>query len=448
MTGSCIGGRWHVLSVRPKPGATYAMIRHQGYTFRLRGLSADQRQAFTQQAGQCRWLWNEFVAFELARHKAGQKIGGLKWRGRVLTILRSLPDQQWLAEGSSAAQQRVLRNLGAAWQRYWDDRKLPKSERRGIEPPNFKKKGNRDCFGWSGQQHVELDQTRNRVKLPKIGWVRYRNSRRVEGIVMNATVRRVGRKWDISFGTEREVVEPQPRHHVRPLGLDLGIKHLATRSDGEHVAGPRAQRAAAKAKAKAQRIAARRVKGSTQRKRQLWKVAKIDRRTANIRRNDLHKLTTDLAKNHGFVGVEALRVKAMSGSAKGTVAKPGKNVAAKRGLNREILDQGWGEMRRQLAYKLGWSGGVLIAVDPRNTSRRCSACGHTSRDNRTSQAGFACVACGHAINADVNAAKNILAAAMAAMAAGHVAENAGGGDGACPALEPSSLALRARIPVP
>ena len=109
---------------------------------------------------------------------------------------------------------------------------------------------------------------------------------------------------------------------------------------------------------------------------------------------------------------------AMTASAAGTIEAPGKNVRAKSGLNREILDQGWGEMRRQLAYKLGWSGGVLVAVNPRNTSRRCSACGHTSRDNRTSQANFSCVACGHAMNADVNAAKNILAPAQAATPAG------------------------------
>ena len=166
-----------------------------------------------------------------------------------------------------------------------------------------------------------------------------------------------------------------------------------------------------------------------------------------MRRDCAHKLTTHLAKNHGLVGVEALRVASMSRSAAGTAEAPGTNVRGKAGLNREILDQGWGEMRRQLAYKLGWSGGALVAVDPRNTSRRCSACGHTSRDNRTSQADFACVGCGHAMHADVNAAKNILAAAMAAMAAGHVAENAGGGDGARPACEPSTLTLRARIPV-
>ena len=416
------------------------MLRHQGYTFRLRGLDASLHQAFAQEAGRCRWLWNTLLAFDRERREQGRKLPGYAWRCRALTFLRSLPEYAWLAEGSVVAQQRTLRHLGEAWARHFKDRA-------SVRPPVFKKKGDADAFGWSGRAWVQLDEARNQVRLPKLGWVRYRNSRPVAGAIINATVLRVGRKWDISIGTEREVADPIPRHQLAPVGLDLGIVHLATTSDGDHLKGPRALRAAAKALAKAQRIQARRKKGSTQRKRQSWKVGKIHRRVANVRQDCSHKLTTDLAKSHGFVGVEALRVGSMTATAKGTIEAPGRSVRAKSGLNREILDQGWGEMRRQLSYKLGWSGGMLVAVDPRNTSRRCSACGHTSCDNRTSQADFACVGCGHAMNADVNAAKNILAAAKAAMAAGYVAENAGGGDGASPAYEPSKLALRARIPV-
>jgi putative transposase len=109
----------------------------------------------------------------------------------------------------------------------------------------------------------------------------------------------------------------------------------------------------------------------------------------------------------------------MSASAKGTIEEPGTHVSAKSGLNRRILDQGWGEFRRQLGYKLDWLGGTLLLVDPRNTSRTCNACGHVSADNRVSQSAFKCIACGHASNADTNAAKNILGrAGLARIACG------------------------------
>ncbi len=423
------------------------MIRRQGYTFRLRGLDAATRQALAREAGQARWLYNLFVEFELLRFEAKQKLPTYNARAAALTKLRKRPECAWLAEGSVVSQQRTLRNLDDAWQRLWDDLKLPQEERRGVGPPTFKKKGDRDAFGWSGKAWVELDQERNRIKLPKIGWVRYRNSRRVEGTVMNATVRRVGRKWNITIGTEREVADPAQRLHVAPVGIDLGVTHLATTSDGDHLSGPRAFKRAAKAKAKAQRIFARRKKGSVQRQRQAWKVAKIDRRTANVRKDHLHKLTTQLTKNHGLIAVEALRVDAMTRSAKGTVEAPGVNVRAKAGLNREILDQGWGEMRRQLSYKLEWTGGAMVVVPAKNTSRKCSACGHTSRENRTSQANFACVACGHAMNADVNAAKNILAAGMAAAAGGLPRKERRGRRRYRSACEPCRPVFTAGIPV-
>ena len=422
------------------------MLRHQGYTFRLRGLDAGLRQALAREAGQCRWLWNNFLELDRERRAAGKKLPGYAWRCRALTFLRRHPDYLWLAEGSVVAQQRVLRELGRAWDRFFEDARRPVGRRLGTRLPVYKKKGERDAFGWSGRAWVEVDPARNRVRLPKLGWVRYRNSRRILGEVVNATVRRCGRRWDISLGTEREVAAPASRQHIAPVGLDVGIASLARLSDGGHIHGPRAQRRFAAEKARAQRIEQRRKRGSRRRQRQSWKVAKISRRAANVRRDCLHKATTQLAKSHGMVAVEALRVGSMTRSARGSVEAPGSNVRAKTGLNREILDQGWGEMRRQLAYKLGWSGGRLVAVSPRHTSQRCSACGHTERGNRRTQAKFACLSCGHVAHADVNAARNILAAGMAAIAAGHVAENAGGGDGTRPANEPCSLVLRARIP--
>ncbi|MFG3439733.1 RNA-guided endonuclease InsQ/TnpB family protein [Nonomuraea sp. NPDC047897] len=103
----------------------------------------------------------------------------------------------------------------------------------------------------------------------------------------------------------------------------------------------------------------------------------------------------------------------MTRSASGTIDAPGRNVAQKAGLNRSILDAGWGVFLTILAHKAESAGRELIAVDPRNTSRTCSRCGHVAKDNRLTQAAFACTACGHTAHADVNAAINILRAGLA-----------------------------------
>ncbi len=118
--------------------------------------------------------------------------------------------------------------------------------------------------------------------------------------------------------------------------------------------------------------------------------------------------------------LEDLKVANMSKSAKGTIEEPGTNVKAKSGLNKSILDQGWAEFKRQLDYKLEWLGGLLVLVDPKNTSRCCPECGHTSKDNRTTQADFACVECGYRENADFVGALNVLRAGHAQLACGDI----------------------------
>ncbi|MFP4080869.1 MAG: RNA-guided endonuclease InsQ/TnpB family protein, partial [Ectothiorhodospira sp.] len=167
------------------------------------------------------------------------------------------------------------------------------------------------------------------------------------------------------------------------------------------------------------------------------RVQKIHTRIANTRRDSLHKLTTTLSKNHAAVVIEDLQVRNMSRSAAGTVDQPGRNVRAKSGLNRAIRDQGWFEFRRQLEYKQAWRGGMVIAVPPHHTSRKCPACGHVDKANRKTQARFECVRCGHTAHADVNAAVNILAAGHAVMACGGDVrpDQRLGGDPAAPAKQ-------------
>jgi putative transposase len=138
----------------------------------------------------------------------------------------------------------------------------------------------------------------------------------------------------------------------------------------------------------------------------------LHRRIAHQRSDWLHKLTTQLADRHAVVALEDLRIKNMSASARGTDAQPGKNVNAKAGLDRGITDAAWGEFARQLTYKVQWRGGRVILVDAAYASRECRLCAYESAENRKTQALFSCVACGHTENADVHAAKNILARGM------------------------------------
>ena len=152
----------------------------------------------------------------------------------------------------------------------------------------------------------------------------------------------------------------------------------------------------------------RKTKFSSNWKKAKSRVQKIHTRIANVRRDFLHKTTTTISKNHAIVCIEDLQVRNMSKSAAGSSDSPGRNVKAKSGLNKSILDQGWFEFRRQLEYKQVWLGGDVLAVPARNTSRTCPACGHVSADNRQTQAKFACVECGYENNADVVGAINIL----------------------------------------
>ena len=201
--------------------------------------------------------------------------------------------------------------------------------------------------------------------------------------------------------------------HEWPDGHGLrDAKSFATFSDGSFLAPLNSFRQHEQRLARYQRRMARKVKGSKNWNKAKKKVQRIHAEIANVRKDFLHKATTAISQQYALVVLEDLKVRNMSKSAKGSIDSPGKKVRAKSGLNKSILDQGWYEFRRQLEYKMQWQGGWLMTVNPRNTSRTCPVCGHVSADNRTTQAKFACVSCGHQAHADVVGAINILARGM------------------------------------
>jgi putative transposase len=387
------------------------MIRLQAYKFQLKANGTQERQ-LRQFAGSCRFVWNKALAFQKERHGQGEKKLGYATLCKSLIVWKSI-DTPFLKEAPSQPLQQTLKDLERAYTNFFQKR---------AEFPRFKKKGKGDSFRYPDPTQFKIDQNNSRVFLPKLGWIRYRNSRSIEGIPKNVTVSRSGKHWFVSIQTEREVVTPlHPSDSI--TGIDVGIAKFATLSDGTPFEPVGSFEKYRKRLARCQRAMSRKKKFSSNWKKMKAKVQRVHIEIANKRRDYLHKTTTTMCKNHAIVCIEDLKVRNMSKSAKGTIEDPGRNVRAKSGLNRSILDQGWFEFRRQLEYKQAWNGGMVVAVTAQNTSRRCSVCGHISADNRRSQARFRCTNCGFEIDADVNAARNILAAGLAVLACGEMAQS-------------------------
>lgn len=383
------------------------MIIRRSYYFQLKP-SASQRTQLSRFAGCCRMVWNK--GLELQKKQLDQQKGLLTYTEECAELVGWKKQFPFLQEVHSQPLQQALKNLDRAV-------KDGLSKVKGF--PKFKKKGQKDSFRYP--QGTKLDD--DKIYLPKIGWVKFRKSREIEGVVKNVTVSRNAGKWYVSIQVEMEV--PEPVHpQTSTVGIDLGVTKFATLSDGQVFKPVNSAKKLKKQLARQQRTLSRRTKFSANWKEQKSKIQRLHSRIANVRNDYLHKASSEISKNHAIVILEDLKVRSMTKSAKGTEEAPGKNVAAKSGLNRSILDQGWYEFKRQLKYKQEWAGGSVILVDPRNTSQTCSICSHIAVENRKTQAQFQCMSCGYMENADLNAAKNILAAGRAALACGDIRRNA------------------------
>ena len=380
------------------------MQRLQAYRFELKP-NGEQLRLMRRFAGSCRHVYNKALALQQARHEAGEKKLGYAALCKALTEWKAWPETLWLNETPSQALQQALKNLERAYKNFFEKR---------ADFPRFKKKGQSDSFRYP--QGIKLDQGNSRIFLPKLGWLRYRNSRDVLGEVKNATVSQSGGKWFVSIQTEREVDQPLPQGEA--VGIDMGIARFATLSDGRHIEPLNSFKKHQQRLARHQRAMSRKVKFSHNWKKAKAQIQRIHTRIANTRKDFLNKASCQISQNHAMIAIEDLQVRNMSKSAKGNSEQHGKRVKQKSGLNRSILDQGWAEFRRQLEYKSAWNGGFVVAVPPQYTSQTCPCCGHVSKDNRQKQAKFECVECGFEENADVVGAINILARGHRVLACG------------------------------
>jgi putative transposase len=263
-----------------------------------------------------------------------------------------------------------------------------------------------DVSGW------KLCESEKRVYLMGVGHVRVRLHRRLPGTPKTATLRRVGKRYELTIFCANVPLRPGERTG-RSVGIDLGVSNLVATSDGEFVENERPGATIAEKVADLQRMRERYGRDSVRSRRIRERVAALRRREARRRRDRAHKLARSIVERYEVICVEDLKIKQMTASARGTVESPGRNVAQKSGLNRSVLDSGWGQLLALIGEKAEEATRQLIAVDARHTSQRCASCLHTEAGNRTSQAEFRCLACGHSDHADLNAAKNILRAGLA-----------------------------------
>jgi len=301
------------------------MQRFQAFKFELMP-SREQYGDMLRFAGSCRFVCNKALALQNANHKAGNKFISYN------EIANLLPDWKyefdWLKESPSQALQQALKNLNQAFTNFFEKR---------ADYPRFKKRGPGDSFRIP--QGFKLDQENSSIFLPKLGWIRYRNSREVLGTVKSMTVSSHNGKWFVSILTEREVEQPvHPSTSV--VGFDMGIVRFATLFTGKFIQPLNSFKKHEERLLKAQQALSRKEKYSNNWKTAKAKVQHIHARIGNARLDLLHKRSTIISKNHAMVVVENLQVSNMSRSAAGTVEQPGKNVKQKTGLNRAILDQG------------------------------------------------------------------------------------------------------------
>jgi putative transposase len=381
--------------------------------YRYRLLSADAQEATLR--GYCahaRFVWNLAVEQHQYWRPGRKKAPGYLEQCRQLTAARA--EHPWLAAGSQTVQQQALRDFAQAMAAFFD-KTNPASK------PSWRKAGRNEGFRIVERRGGQWDVRRlsrhvGEVRVPKIGWVRFRWSRAVPPGVKSyrVTMDRAGR-WHVAFAAVPEPI-PAPGNG-KVVGVDRGVVIAAALSTGELLRMPSLTDRERTRLLRVKRKLARARRGSNRRKRVRLGIARLKARESDRRKDWVEKTSTDLARRFDFIRVENLKIQNMTRSARGTPKAPGRRVRQKAGLNRGILASGWGLLVRRLENK---ASSRVEEVNPAFSSQRCSACGHVDAKSRESQARFVCTACRFSCNADVNAARNI--------AAGH-AVTARGGDG-------------------
>ena len=357
-----------------------------------------QANLFAQFAGAARFVYNWGLAERINHYKETGKTLTYFSQTKALTQKKKDDTENiWLKDMNSQSINNSLLNLDSAFKHFF--RRLKTGENPGF--PKFKKKGQKDSFSFPQKVKI-LD---SKIWLPKIGHVKFHNSRPIEGKIKTVTVKREADRWFVSVLCEVEIEDRElpPADSQNAIGIDLGIKNFAFLSDGTSVDNPRFLKAGLDKIKKEQRKLSKKKPGSSNHKKQKMKLAKAHRKVANQRKDFQQKLSTQLVKNHDIICVEDLSITQM---------------ITKKGFGQSIGDVGWGGFVNMLEYKCGWMFKRFVKVDRfLATSQTCSACGE-KKPMPLSVRTYSCGSCGLVIDRDSNASLNIRAAGLAVLACG------------------------------
>jgi len=357
----------------------------------------EQRIYFAKACGVARMAYNWALSEWEQQYKEGKKPSEMALRKQLNAV--KAKEFPWMLEVTKNAPQQAIKNLGIAYKNAFYRQKTGQQTGSDKNPYGFprpKKKFINDSFradngpARKGADAVLVEG--KKIKLSKIGWVRMAETIRFEGQIKSVIISRQADKWfaAISIDTE-DILHERKADSI--CGIDLGIKHLATLSDGSKKEGAKALNVLLKKKQRLQRELCRRQKGSENRRKTKLKLAKLEKRISDTRNDAHHKATTDIVLHNQVIVMENLNVKGMLKNHK---------------LAKHLTDQAFGEFKRQIEYKADWYGSKMAYVDrffP--SSKTCNACGYIKEDLKLSDRLFICPDCGYKEDRDVNAAKNI-----------------------------------------
>ncbi|MFH1778585.1 MAG: RNA-guided endonuclease TnpB family protein [Candidatus Omnitrophota bacterium] len=376
------------------------MLIQQAYRYELKP-NNKQRTLLVKHAGCARFAYNWALARRIEEYKKEGTSNNAIKQHRQLNALKKT-EFPWMYEVSKCAPQEALRDLQRAYENFF--RRLKAGENPGF--PKFKKKGRNDSFRLTGAIYVYPKH----IQLPRLGKIRSKEETKVKGKLLSATVRQIATRWFVSLSVDCEVVEPRPFYCEETLpskkgrgepkeikgevvGIDRGLEKFACVSDGSIFYAPKPLKKLFKKLQRLSRSHSHKVKGSSNRRKSAIKLGRLHYRISNIRKDSIHKLSTELAKTKQVLCVESLNTKGMMQN---------------RHLARIISDVAWGELVRQLEYKCLWYGSHLVKAQPKFPSTRmCSRCGHINPSLLLSQRTFQCEECQMECDRDINAAKNL-----------------------------------------
>jgi len=339
--------------------------------------------------GTARFVWNWGLALRIEEYKTTGKSSNAIDQHRQLNQLKQQEEYGWLYEVSKCCGQEALRDLDKAYANFF--RRVKNKDGKAGHPKFKSKHDSKQSFRLAGS----ISATESRVHLPRIGWVKLKekNYIPVDCKALSATVSKRANRWFVSILTEEEI-NPVNNAEGRVVGIDLGIKVLATTSDNVVYINPKALNKNLKKLARLQKQHSRKVKGSNNRRKHISKIQRVHCRVSCIRNDAIHQMTTAVAKTKPrLVVIEDLAVK---------------NMMRNHKLARSLSDVAFGETRRQFEYKGKWYGfEVMVADRYYPSSKMCSRCGHIKVELKLSDRIFICPVCGLVIDRDLNASINL-----------------------------------------